>query len=116
MNGLCADCDTAGLAVIIDDGSYDVSSWQGIRVTYESSGPIFVALKSTNGSSYGYAWTDAVPYSGSSSTTRTILFSDFTPDSEFHGLEWIQEIQFTVDDYGKEYGFKLAVHNLELVP
>jgi hypothetical protein len=116
MNGLCDGCETAGIAVIIDDGSYDLSPWQGISFTYESSGPIFVALKSTNGSSYGYAWSDAVPYSGSSSTTRTIDFSAFTPDSDFHGLEWIQEIQFTVDDYGKEYGFKLALHGLELLP
>jgi hypothetical protein len=56
-----------------------------------------------------------VTYTGATSATRTLYFSQLEPDDFFHGLEWAQEIQFTVDDNGKEEGFRLAIHRLELI-
>lgn len=114
MNGVCYGCPTTGIGVILNDGVHDLSSWLGIRFTIESAGPVYVAVKTTDENSYGYAWSDAVAYTGSTSASRTVYFADLSPDASFHGLEWAQEIQFTVDDYGKDNGFRLAIHHLEL--
>ena len=114
INGLCPGCGTAGIGVILNDGVYDLSSYSGIRFTIESAAPVYVAVKTTDGNEYGYAW-GAVSYTGVTSATRTVYFADLEPDAAFHGLDRAQEIQFTVDDYGKMYGFRLAVHHLELI-
>jgi len=42
-----------------------------------------------------------------------VSFASLT-SSGFHGLEWVQEIHFTVDDISKEIGFGLGIHKVEL--
>lgn len=63
INGLCPGCGTAGIGVILNDGVYDLSSYSGIRFTIESAAPVYVAVKTTDGNEYGYAW-GAVSYTG----------------------------------------------------
>ena len=112
--GTCAACSAAGLAVILDDGAHDLSGWTGIRVTYESEATVYVTLKTTDGSSYGYAQSAGLTPTGTSSGTREVSFASLTPDLNYHGLEWAQEIHFTLDDFSKSSGFGIGIHHVEL--
>jgi len=113
--GNCPSCEVAGLAVILAAGTYDLSGYQGISVTFESEATLYVAVKTTNGSSYSYLRSSEVLGTGSGGT-RMIYFASMTPDAGFHGLNWAQEIHFTIDDYSKEMGFGLGISRLELIP
>jgi hypothetical protein len=113
LTGYCPTCEGVGLGFHLAPGVYDLSGWSGLKVTFESEGSLFVAVKTTDGQNYGYAYGEIVG-TGSYSGTRTLYFSQMAPDTYYHGLTRATEIQFTVDDYGKTYGFGFGIHRVEL--
>lgn len=115
LTGICPSCSVAGLAAIIAAGSYDLSPYSGISVKFESDATLYIAVKTSNGSTFGYLRSGAVPGTGTGGT-RTVYFNSMTPDANFHGLSWAQEIHFTLDDYSKENGFGLGIHEVRLIP
>jgi hypothetical protein len=117
LTGACPGCDVAGVGVILAPGSYDLRSYLGFRVSYESGAALYIAVKTTNGSNFGYARSARVAPTGAPGTgsmTRTINFADLTPDATYHGLQWVSEFHFTIDDASKQTGFGLGIHRLEL--
>jgi hypothetical protein len=115
LTGACPACSAAGIGVILAPGTYDLSRFSGIRVTYESTATLIVRVKATNGSSYTYATSGNVLPTGAESVA-TIAFSSMTQDVGFQGLAKADEIHFTLSDTDKAGGFGLGIHRLELVP
>lgn len=115
LTGYCPTCSAAGIGVILAPGSYDLSRFSGIRVTFESGATLFVRVKATNGSSYTYATSNAVVPTGGE-TVATVLFASMTQDPGFQGFSLADEIHFTVSTYDKANGFGVGIHRLELLP
>jgi hypothetical protein len=114
LTGYCPTCTAIGIGVILAPGTYDLSRFSGIRVTYESESTLYVRVKATNGQSYTYSSTAGIAPSGVESVA-TIAFSSFTPDPGFQGLAHADEIHFTVG-VSTTTGFGIGIHQLELLP
>lgn len=109
--GECPTCIAAGVGFELAADRWDLSSYSGIRVSFESETSVWSVIV-TQGGTYS-EYVELLP-TGNMSAERVISFEDIYPDNGFEGLEYAREVQFTVGENDRG-SFRLGIHRVELI-
>jgi hypothetical protein len=113
LAGECPTCISAGVGFeLVPEGeSWDLSSYRGIRVWFESETSLWSVIVTVDQTYSEYV--ELLP-TGGMSAERILYFSDIYPGIDFQGLELAREVQFTVGENDRA-SFAFGIHRVELV-